>query len=177
MRNLLVVLALIVQGAPALSCEPCHLTRVVDGDTLVLRCGESTTRVRMKYIDAPELKQPYGTDAKSHLWVMLEGVDLTVCGDKKDLYGRTLAEVFTPDSPNQSVNLKMVQDGFAWSYKHQRKEYNNAESAARKERRGLWQDDIQESPWDFRRRVKQHTADYPLDGICDPVDRRDYSNA
>jgi endonuclease YncB( thermonuclease family) len=54
----------------------------------------------------------------------------------------------------------MVQDGMAWQYKRCSKEaaLAEAESEARKERRGLWVDDKPIPPWEWRKQAKDRRA-------------------
>ena len=45
-----------------------NLKRVVDGDTIYLKTeANNSIKVRLAFIDAPELNQPFGTDAKAFL--------------------------------------------------------------------------------------------------------------
>lgn len=52
----------------------CKLTRISDGDTIVVKCGEETElrRVRFAEIDAPEMAQPFGRDARQWLFQRLQ---------------------------------------------------------------------------------------------------------
>ena len=45
------------------------VVRVIDGDTFVIEGGE---RVRMIGINAPELKNPFGVESKTHLKKLIE---------------------------------------------------------------------------------------------------------
>jgi endonuclease YncB( thermonuclease family) len=47
-----------------LGAETCTVIRVSDGDTLPATCSEITRTIRISSIDAPELGQPYGPEAK-----------------------------------------------------------------------------------------------------------------
>lgn len=172
MRKILIIVSFLLATVPAVACEPCKLVRVVDGDTVVVDCDtEQPIKLRLRYIDAPEMHQPYGPEAKQYLLTLLSGEPLSVCGDKLDLYGRELAEIFVPDLTGQQlidINRKMVEDGYAWSYKHQNREFNDLEDEAHTAKRGLWIEDSPEAPWDYRRRKKNHQAF--LDDLCDPID-------
>lgn len=50
-----------------------HVTDVHDGDTLTARLADGqVVKVRLRWIDAPELKQPYGSAARTALAAMVE---------------------------------------------------------------------------------------------------------
>lgn len=77
--------------------------RVIDGDTIDVRMGGDTVRVRLLNIDAPETKDPnepvecLGPEASKFLSDRLPpGTEITLEYDveRKDRYGRTLAGVF-----------------------------------------------------------------------------------
>ena len=50
--------------------------RVVDGDTLVVEESSGLTRIRLKFIDAPELRQEFGAESKSLLNDLVENCDM-----------------------------------------------------------------------------------------------------
>jgi len=58
----------------------------------------------------------------------------------------------------RNIELEMVVNGWAWVTKQyafdRQEEYFDAQSDARKHRRGLWQMDTPEPPWTFKRRQK-----------------------
>lgn len=133
-----------------------------DGDTLKIQPlkKEETATVRLLNIDAPELKQNHGFDAKYHLGV------LCGCGDKvnvreskeRDVYGRTLAVV---SKAGHNINYLMVKDGYAWAFTRylkgsDKKKYTNAEYKAKIAGLGLWDEKDPVAPWDFRKEAKEH---------------------
>jgi len=97
------------------------VVRVVDGDTLELRLGAVTERVRLIGIDTPESVKPdspvecFGNEASARLEALLpSGTEVEVVRDAelRDPYGRLLAYLFRrPDG--LFVNLAMVTDGYA----------------------------------------------------------------
>lgn len=170
---LLALFATLLLASPAVAdCIRCDVERVHDGDTIVIRdSGGVQHHIRMEFIDAPELKQPYGLDAKRHLEAVLEGMDVFVSFDHKDIYNRDLGEVYVmyhnPDGfdPDRAlnVNLSMVVDGYAWAYPHPKNQlYEDAEKTAREQYAGLWKnllgEDKPEAPWIYRKRMKQEHA-------------------
>ena len=127
------------------------VTSVHDGDTITV----ANQSVRLDSIDAPELTQPYGSQARDNLSALVLNKPVTVTFGKKDKYGRVVGTVFGSDC--SLVNLQQVQDGAAWYYKayqceiaqSERSAYEAAEEAARNAGRGLWAFEAM-APWVFR---------------------------
>ena len=96
-----------------------EVSRVIDGDTFRTRAGE---KVRLLGINTPEIAhnaqaaQPYGMDARRRLQQLISGktVRLQLDRDKKDNYGRTLAQVYLRDG--RWVNEQLIRDGLAVVY-------------------------------------------------------------
>jgi endonuclease YncB( thermonuclease family) len=146
-----VVLATNVEGF-----ELARVDRVVDGDTIVVtRQGVSSTEtVRLVGVDAPESVDPdrpvgcFGPEASEYLTDLLTPgtavyleVD-PVQGDT-DRYGRLLRYVyeFTADGPGNSINLRLLSEGYAEAYRgdHRRaSEYDDAKREAEASGAGLW---------------------------------------
>lgn len=129
---------------------------VTDGDTLTLLTPEKKqVKVRLDGIDAPERKQPYGTEAREHLATMVFQKDVKVEVLGKDRYGRTIGKV---KAGRVDVNKNMVREGYAWWYQKyapDRVDLQKAQSLAQKERRGLWASEdgmTPKAPWDFRKK-------------------------
>ena len=136
-------------GEPQSIC--CKVVGVTDGDTVRVLIDSREVRVRLEGIDAPESKQPYGTQSKTALSELVFGKDVRLVVSGKDRYGRTLGTLFVGE---QNVNLQMVRDGMAWHYKRFNHDETmaGAEREAREGRKGLWQDASPIAPWEWRRR-------------------------
>lgn len=102
-----------------------RIERCVDGDTvdasLDLGFGVCVDeRCRLLGIDTPERGQPGFNEATAYLEQLLEDAKVdgfVLCRtvkDKKGKYGRYLIEFF--DREGQSINQRMVKDGFARAY-------------------------------------------------------------
>lgn len=131
---------------------------VHDGDSLTLLVeGNQQLKVRLESIDAPELGQEYGKNAKAALGELAFGKTVQVYVTGTDKYKRTLGWVFV-DQLN--VNLEMVKRGMAWNYV----EYSNSQELARAEvdarnrKAGLWRDWKPMAPWDWRALQKRNAA-------------------
>jgi len=124
---------------------------VTDGDTItVLSSDNEQTRIRLAGIDAPESGQAFGTRAKEAMSGLVFGREVTIHTQSIDGYGRAIANVYVSGT---WANLRMVEMGFAWHYKHFSKSIPlaHAESEARKFRRGLWAQKYPTPPWEFRK--------------------------
>lgn len=112
MKNLLIciVLALITPAHAELLAA--HVTDVHDGDTLTARLTDGQiVKVRLRWIDAPELKQPYGSAARMALAALVDDQDILIDSAGPDRYGRLLGTVYL------AANTAMVRQGAAWVYR------------------------------------------------------------
>jgi len=147
LRLLVSGLLLAAFASPAPGQSYYHVSRVVDGDTVVLR-GLGT--VRLIGIDTPETVDPrkpvqrFGKEASAALRSMIGGRDVLVeyDQDRTDKYNRALVYLYLSDGT--FVNLEMVRQGFAHAYvKYPFREmsrFRAAEREAREAERGLWGD-------------------------------------
>ena len=130
--------------------------RVVDGDTLWLLPAQGSLpfAVRLRGIDAPEICQPWGPEARAALEVRLRGlrVSLRVPASRThDGHGRMLATVVLD---GVDINRELVIEGHAWSdrYRNDRGPYVKQERMAQAFGRGLHAAGGAELPRDFRHR-------------------------
>ena len=137
-----------------------RVVKVADGDTITVLASNVQHKVRLSGIDAPEKRQAFGEASRRHLASLVAGKDVKVEWTKKDRYGRILGTVWasvpadgTRATPCVDVNLRMIQDGFAWHYSHfdNTQSYADAEAAARTAKRGLWKDHSPIPPHEFRK--------------------------
>lgn len=129
------------------------VTRVTDGDSLWVRpeSGGRSRRVRISGIDAPELCQVYGQEARAALARQVKGRELTLEVLRLDDYGRPLVRLALD---GDDVARRMVLQGHAWSYRYRQDPgpYAQEEAEAREARRGLFAAPEPERPYDFRKR-------------------------
>ncbi|MEY2619149.1 MAG: Thermonuclease precursor [Pseudomonadota bacterium] len=155
--------ALAIAGAAADTLAG-RVVGVSDGDTVtVLDANKRTHKIRLLGIDSPEKKQPFGERAKQSLSDLVYDKQVSVEGGKQDRYGRALGKIVLD---GQDINLEQVRRGMAWHYKQyardqspqDRMAYAEAETAARQQRVGLWQDAQPVPPWSFRREGREQNA-------------------
>lgn len=121
--------------------------RVVDGDSLAM----GKRRLRLKGIDAPELKQrcrkngqEYGCgfESASYLKGLIGSAEVDCKGEGIDRYGRDLVRC---KAGKVDLNAAMVRSGHAIAFG----DYTLAEAEARIERAGLWAGEF-ETPKQWR---------------------------
>lgn len=89
------------------------VSRVIDGDSLIVQPeGRAPIEVRLRDMDAPEICQPHGDDAKKALEQFVLGKAATLTPVGRDTHGRTIGTVVVD---GQSVSKWMVAEGHAWS--------------------------------------------------------------
>jgi endonuclease YncB( thermonuclease family) len=155
-KTLVLSLMFFLHGTATWAAAPITVTgqvsRVTDGDSLWLTLASSgqPLQLRLLGIDAPEICQPWGEQAKQALAELVLGKQVTVHTQGQDTYGRTLATVFV-DAVN--VNKTLVQEGHAWStrYKFDRGPFVADERMAKALSRGLNRDGGAVMPKEFRR--------------------------
>lgn len=133
------------------------VTSVHDGDTVTVDSPASgVVKVRLEGIDAPELSQLYGPEARAALSEAVLNRAVNVTFDKQDQYGRYVGAVFTSDCGY--TNLNLVRIGLAWFYKAYqcemsaaiRAQFAQAQDEASQASKGLWVQDEPEAPWFYR---------------------------
>lgn len=126
--------------------------KVIDGDSIKVRQegGDEVHEVQIEGTDAPELKQAYGKESAEALRKMVQDRKVRVTWTKKDNFGRQLAQVFVGE---EHINQRMLRDGHAWHFKryNQSKLLAELEEEARRARRGLWEAEHPQAPWDYRK--------------------------
>jgi micrococcal nuclease len=123
------------------------VTRVIDGDTFETEAGE---KVRLVGINAPEISDLFGEEAKEHLSQLIGGKTIELLPDNisndRDRYNRLLRYVILDGI---DINKKMVLDGFAFAYLkyhfNKSNEYEQAQIQAREMSTGIWSDKKKET--------------------------------
>lgn len=89
------------------------VTRVVDGDTLWLAVpGHAPRVVRLRDVDAPEVCQPWGAEARRALADLALNKTATLRAAARDVHGRTVGAVRVGDV---DLGAWLVSEGHAWS--------------------------------------------------------------
>lgn len=111
---------------PALAVDRWHCIRAIDGDTIEVKQGDKTERVRLLCIDTPERGKPGFDEATAALAALVKGRGVDIVRDPKhderDRYGRLLAYVIRSDPDDgieqlgMNANVEMVRLGHSTYY-------------------------------------------------------------
>ena len=127
-----------------------ELIRVADGDTFTARLNGREIKVRMHGVDAPELDQEFGRDAKSCLHEILQKEAFRIGTEYEDPYGRNVATVMSLKGVD--LNAELVRKGCAWAFRRYSKRYLDDQKQAQDDRAGLWSRSNPQPPWKWRKR-------------------------
>lgn len=90
------------------------VVRVIDGDTVEIKIDGSLQKLRLQGIDAPEIDQEWGQEARQQLKNLAEGQRAIVRDSGlKDRYGRTLGSLAVDGT---DAGLFLIEKGFAWHF-------------------------------------------------------------
>jgi micrococcal nuclease len=129
------------------------VVQVTDGDSVKVRPldGGSLVTVRIVGIDAPEICQAGGPQAREALRERIGQQVVTVSEGRPDANRRRLARVGTDEEPD--LGRWLVSQGHPWSWEPRRGggPYGPQELLARLQGRGLWAEGSAMEPRAFRR--------------------------
>jgi endonuclease YncB( thermonuclease family) len=146
-----------------------RVSQVIDGNTFKITSYDSSdprnitiSTVRLYGVDAPEIGQDYGIEAKEALerTVLQEIAVVEVYG--VDKYKRLLGIVYHKSKLN--INATMIAMGFAWHYAKYdksrfRKDFEKFHENAKNNKLRLWAGKNVISPEEFRKQEKQRKLD------------------
>jgi micrococcal nuclease len=127
--------------------DPVKVVSVPDGDTIVVRVGEGTERVRVIGLDTPEIgsEECFAVEAAREARALVQGRTVLLSADPtqddRDRYGRVLRHVTMADG--RSMAQVLIAGGFGREYTYDRPyagraEHRSAQAAARQGRLGIW---------------------------------------
>ncbi|WP_240744199.1 thermonuclease family protein [Desulfopila sp. IMCC35006] len=158
--NLLLTFFLLV--TPALSqVITGKVIHIADGDTItILDSSRNQHKIRLYGIDTPEKGQAFGQAAKKFTSSLTASKTAEVTVYDTDKYGRTVGVVMVNGT---NVNQSLIKAGYAWQYRKYCKEafcndWLRLEDNARNLRLGLWADKHPETPWDYRKGIRNGTT-------------------
>ncbi|MBM4132684.1 MAG: hypothetical protein FJ245_02850 [Nitrospira sp.] len=126
------------------------VVNVADGDTMTVMREGVGRPVQLVGIDCPELKQPYGKQAKRHAAQLALNQEVTVKEEGPGTEGLS-GLVTLPDG--RILNQELVRAGLCWWAR--RYQGDDAlpllEAEAHAAQRGLWADPEPVPPWDWRK--------------------------
>ena len=144
-----------------------QVLKVFDGDGFLSQCHHPPSgraleiSVRCGFIDAPELGQPGGheardflTDLIAHRWLDLALLLKMDTGRMVDRFRRVVAVPYLKQhSGCRNIELEMLLNGWAWLLDRYcpPEHYYGALEDAQRHRRGIWARDDNVEPWEFKK--------------------------
>jgi endonuclease YncB( thermonuclease family) len=120
-----------------------------DGDTLIVIRNRARMRLEIPEIDAPELDQPYGKDAKKKAAALTKGKVVTIRAYGNLGQNHLLGEVWLPNK--RHFAKEMVRAGLAWvKGRSVPVDMEQLQSEAKAAHQGLWEDEEPIPPWEWR---------------------------
>lgn len=153
------LLAAFLALLPLISCAETIIGQVIgisDGDTLILAdASRASQTIRLLAIDAPELTQDFGQQARTALSALVANQQATA--DCRTLDQR-LRKLCVVSVAGRDIGLEQIRSGMAWWNKEhnaqqsakERADYEQAEFMAKIHRSGLWNSKNPTPPWDWR---------------------------
>lgn len=132
-----------------------ELSTVHDGDTLTLHENGRLHKCRLAWLDAPELAQPHGIEARSALFAVLQTHSISVTVLRYDKYHREIVALRT--DLGRDVNAWLILNGHAWycaTFGRGPIALPMFQLTAQEHRRGLWEKPNPTPPWIYRGALK-----------------------
>ncbi len=154
MRFFLTTLLIVLLSTTAIACEKCEVVvGVVDGDTVIIMCEGKVKEVHLASVDAPQMEQPYGKNAKD----FAEKLMLNHVATIRYIDNNRATDIVSSDG--KSLKWGLIRAGLAWyPENHQKKTLRNVndkvgkyERKARRARKGLWAQDNPRPPWELHK--------------------------
>lgn len=134
---------------------------VINGDTILLQDHQNKQhRIYLFGIDAPELDQQSGPEARAYLDRLLfaRTYQAKVVYSQRTKGGNIIGTVYAAElnsTQYADINGMMVMAGYAWASRHHGKRYHAIEQIARNRKIGLWAEPRPLPPWEWRAKHKR----------------------
>ena len=120
---------------------------VVDGDTFVAREGERIYLLKLRDVEAPELEQVHGPEARERLTQWVVGRRIWVWPEKAS---GCVIPVRAETLSGTEISEQLLSEGFVWASPSAPDALRRLETAARLKEIGLWRGEKQHPPWKYR---------------------------
>lgn len=106
--------------------------------------------VYLRNVDCPELKQPYGKQAKHATAAYIANREVVVRDLKRDRQGRMIADILLPDG--RQIAHELIKEGLAWVQPGWSGDQSlkDMEELARAAGTGLWAESNPVPPWKWK---------------------------
>ena len=145
------VISVLPKSATSTDADLVPVTRVIDGDTIVVKVADVEEKVRFIGMDTPETVDPrkpvqcFGKEASDETKKLLTGQEVLLKSDptqdNKDKYGRLLRYVYLSDGT--FIDELLIKEGFAREYTYKipyqfQKKFKADQASAKLSELGLW---------------------------------------
>jgi len=145
------VLALVIISPALAQAEFVARVLIVhEGDRLTIHHQGRKEMVYLREVDCPELKQPYGKQAKHATAAYIANREVIVRDMKQDRQGRIIADILLPDG--RQIAHELVKEGLAWVQPGSVHDQalKDMEELARASKNGLWSEPNPIPPWKWK---------------------------
>ena len=127
------------------------IVNVIDGNTFeIIDPDKEIVKVMLSEVDAPELAQEHGEEARQFSEKLLLKKKVKVTFKGKDFLGNKLAKITFKN--NQDVGQVLLKNGWAMvKERNKNKKLLAFQSQAKNDKLGLWITENPTTPWVFRR--------------------------
>lgn len=148
------------------------VTKVIDGDTLIIKIDDEEKPVRLIGIDAPESNENGSKEATEKLTNLVENKEVSLEPDEsqedKDIYDRLLRYIFIDGS---LINQKMIEDGLAKEYTYKtaykyQTEFKEAQAQSKENKIGIWSQDFYPTTIPTKKVVKETSTQTNSSFVC-----------
>jgi micrococcal nuclease len=135
-----------------------NVVSVIDGNTVEFQTSDNETfRFVLAGIDAPEINQDFGEEAKKLLDKLIGGEEVRIVVEGKDRLGNRVGSLVY--GKNKDPRHELLEKGLAWTAeKNPKPEFETIKDAAKSHKKGLWEQSNPTPPWTFRRQQSMMTA-------------------
>ncbi|MGC4097276.1 MAG: thermonuclease family protein [Nitrospira sp.] len=153
MSKVFILLSLILVVAIPVAAGEEFVARVLivhEGDRLTIHHQGRRDMVSLRNVDCPELKQPYGKQAKHATAAYLANREVVVRDFKRDRQGRMTADILLPDG--RQIGHELVKEGLAWVQPAVSVDQalKDMEELAKASGTGLWAEPNPVPPWKWK---------------------------
>ncbi len=130
-----------------------RVSRIIDGDSIVVSKAKEKIEIRLYGIDSPEWRQPFSREARSCLSRAVYKKNVVIFPQYHDSYGRLVAHI---ERKGKNINGYLVEQGCAWVYPHFCRQkicdrWYIKQKRAKQEQKGLWQEEKPVAPWVWKK--------------------------
>jgi endonuclease YncB( thermonuclease family) len=129
---------------------------VHEGDRVTIHYQGRNEMLTLRAVDCPDLKQPYGKQAKHAAAAYLANREVVLRELKKDQQGRVTADILLKDGRN--IAHELVKEGLAWVRPGEVLDpiLKDLEELARASKIGLWSEPDPIPPWKWKHTKPAH---------------------